>query len=307
MEGFKPPELSQDPPVPEPEKTPDVAEQTEKPAAEVQDPVGLEAGVADTQDSLESDSESLESRRITDEMKVGTDRRRAQIELSNLYIATGEWQAAEECLTGVMNEADQVRDEDSYYEAQEKLKELDSLRPKVEEKIESLKLTKEERGKIAGNKESILDLRGVHIGDKLARYLKKITVTDKSDLEKIADQVEALVEEERWLRQSPEEFEEDLRFRIEMVNKRFSRLGFEHPSSIELVEEWKVQSLRWVKKVGTPRAQITHDMRIYGFHLRFGDKKVATEMARDVYRRAVEDKQDDIIKQILEDFPEFEN
>ena len=172
---------------------------------------------------------------------------------------------------------------------------------------ESIELTLEQKYKIVGKKDSILDKRGVHIS---VNYLDEliaqgIIVTDKDDLEAIADAVLIKFNEVREVQSTIEEVSHNLKFRKLEVERYISRHGLSDSFSVELLLEWTAQSLRWVSLVGTERARIIHDLRVMDLTKAGGDIEKARAMALDSYRSAVKEKQLDIVQDIPSEFPDF--
>ena len=203
---------------------------------------------------------------------------------------------------------------------------------KKEEKVqnglesnESMELTLEEKYKVVGRKDSILDLRGVHLSiNYLEILLKDIVIKDKSDLEAVADAVEAKFAEIKRKNKNEVKDEtpiteiggknkseveissgEKIKEKKLKVEEHIKQFGFDHPKSADMLKTWVLESEQWVEAENTTRASIIHNLRVMDLVRVGGNMELATEMALDAYRMATKEEQWDIVDDILLEFPLF--
>lgn len=176
--------------------------------------------------------------------------------------------------------------------------------PENEGRIE---LTLEEKYRLVGKKDSILDKRGVHLSvGYLDELLKEgIHVDNKDDFDAIADAIVAkhleLTEHNLEAAQSSEE----IKARHRAVEVFIQKYGFDSHHSQDLMDEWIQYSKKWVAAEGTPRAQIIHNLRVMDLLRAGGRMNDAVEVAEDVYDAALAEGYEDIVDDILKEFPEF--
>jgi hypothetical protein len=189
----------------------------------------------------------------------------------------------------------------------EEEKKPEEINPQKSESLNNLELTVEEIGVITGKKDSILVKRGINISVKYAQELLAlgVQVLDKNDLESVADAILAKHIEIKGNNKVEALTPDEIKKNKLAVEKYIETYGFEDARSAELMEEWIVQSLRAVTAENTVRANIIHNLRVMDL-LRVGGKiEEATNAAREAYYLALKDGHDDIVNDILIEYPDF--
>ncbi len=172
---------------------------------------------------------------------------------------------------------------------------------------ESIGLSLEQKYKIVGKKDSILDRRGIHLSigylDEL--LAQGIVITDGEDLEGIADAVATKFAEVTGKNLEEAMSSEKIKEKKLVVEDYIKKYGFDTPHSMGLLEDWVRESMKWVNAEGTPRANIIHNLRVMDLLRTGGKMDEARAAARDAYNMATSEQQWDIVDDILYEFPEF--
>jgi len=178
------------------------------------------------------------------------------------------------------------------------------------ESNESTELTLEEKYWMVGRKDSILDLRGVHISiSRLNELLPMLDIKDKTDLMAVADLVERKHAETMGKGVNEAILnEEQLFVRMERIRTYVIKYGI-NDFATELIREWELQYKRVftseVNKEGQVIATIRFNLNLSELYTAGNESEKANKFVIEAHKIAVLNEQSEWAKMIESEFPKL--